>query len=118
MMLLDPDGAIKRTWELPIADAHGITLVEERGSESLWIADNGRKRQHSLGYEYPPSDGPFSGQVLKTSFNGEVLAKLPKPDIEVYRPGNYSPTFVAVNEEALGGFQHLPGTAGPIMVSQ
>ena len=69
MMLLDPDGAIKRTWELPIADAHGITLVEERGSESLWIADNGRKRQHSLGYEYPPSDGPFSGQVLKTSFN-------------------------------------------------
>lgn len=103
MMLLDTEGEVKLTWDLPIADAHGITLVEERGVESLWIADNGRKRQHGLGYGYPPSDGPFSGQVIKTSLDGEVLSKLTKPDIQVYRQGNYSPTFVAVNEEALGG---------------
>jgi hypothetical protein len=103
MMLLDTDGNIKRTWDLPIADAHGITLVEEGGVESLWIADNGRKRQYGLGYQYPPSDGPFFGQVMKTSLDGEVLWILSKPDIEAYREGNYSPTLVAVNEEALGG---------------
>ena len=102
-MLLDHEGSVKRTWSLPIADAHGITLVEEGGIESLWIADNGRKRQHALGYQYPPSDGPFSGQVIKTSLDGGIISILTKPDIEVYRRGNYSPTFVAVNEEALGG---------------
>ena len=103
MMPLDFDGNVQRAWDLPISDARGMTLVEEGGVESLWIADNGRKHQHGLGYQYQPFDGPFSGQVLKTSLDGEVLAKLPKPDIEVYRQGNYSPTFVAVNEKALGG---------------
>lgn len=98
MMLLDQEGSVKRTWYLPVADAHGITLVEERGAESLWIADNGRKRQHGLGYQYPPSDGPFSGQVIKTSLDGEIISTLPKPDIEVYRQGNYSPTLVAVTD--------------------
>ena len=103
MMLLDIEGNIKRTWDLPISDAHGITLVEEGGRESLWIADNGRKRQHALRYQYAPSDGPLSGQVLKASLDGEVVSRLSKPDIEVYREGNYSPTSVSVNEEALGG---------------
>jgi hypothetical protein len=50
MMMLGIEGNVKRTWDLPISDAHGITLVEEGGVESLWIADNGRKRQHGLGY--------------------------------------------------------------------
>jgi hypothetical protein len=56
MMLLDVDGNVKRTWDLPISDAHGITIVEEEGVELLWVADNGRKRQHGLGYQYPPSE--------------------------------------------------------------
>ena len=103
MMLLNAEGSVQRTWNLPISDAHGITIVEDGGMESLWIADNGRKRQHGLGYQYPSSDGPFSGQVIKTSLDGEIISTLPKPDIEVYRQGNYSPTLVAVNEEALGG---------------
>ena len=103
MMLLDIEGNVKRTWDLPISDAHGITLVEEAGVESIWIADNGRKRQHGLGYEYPPADGPFAGQVVKTSLDGEVPSILAKPDIEAYREGNYSPTYAAIHEESLGG---------------
>ena len=90
-----------------MADAHGITLVQdgikEGGTEYLWIADNGRKRQFQFGYEYPPSTGSYSGQVIKTTLNGEIVATLPKPDLPVYQEGNYSPTLVAVNEERHGG---------------
>ena len=96
-------GSLRQTWELSVADAHGITLVKEQGTEYLWIADNGRKRQFQLGYEYPPSTGPYSGKVIKTTLSGEIVATLPKPDLDVYREGNYSPTFVAVNEERHGG---------------
>ena len=103
IMVLDNGGNLKRTWELPVADAHGITLVQEGNTEYLWIADNGRKRQFDIGYDYPPSSDPYSGKGIKTTLDGEILATLPKPDLPVYREGNYSPTFVAVNEERHGG---------------
>ena len=103
IMVLDSTGSVKRTWELPVSDAHGITLVKDGATEYLWIADNGRKRQFQIGYEYPPSTGPYSGQVIKTTLDGEVVAALPKPDLPIYRDGNYAPTFVAVNEERHGG---------------
>ena len=101
ILVLDHTGGVRRTWELPVADAHGLTLVKEGGTEYLWVADNGRKRQFQIGYEYPPSTGPYSGQVIKTNMDGEIVATLPKPDLPVYREGNYSPTIVAVNEERL-----------------
>jgi len=103
IMILDSSGNLKRTWELQVADAHGITLVQEGNTEFLWIADNGRKRQFDTGYEYPPSSGPYSGKAIKTTLDGEILSTLPKPDLPVYQEGNYSPTFVAVNEERHGG---------------
>ena len=61
ILVLDGNGNVRRTWELPVADAHGITLVKEGDAEYLWIADNGRKRQFQIGYEYPPGTAPFSG---------------------------------------------------------
>lgn len=103
ILVLDSAGNVRRKWDLPVADAHGITLVKEGGVEYLWIADNGRKRQFQIGYEYPPSAGPYSGQVIKTTLNGDIVATLPKPDLLIYQEGNYSPTFVAVNEERHGG---------------
>ena len=103
ILVLDGSGGVIRTWDLPVADAHGITLVKEGTVEHLWIADNGLKCQYQLGYEYSPSTEPYSGQVVKTSLDGDILTTLPKPDIAVYREGNYSPTFVAVNEERYGG---------------
>ena len=103
MLVLNSGGKVQASWHLPVADAHGITLVNEGGAEFLWIADNGRKRQPDLGYEYPPSTGPFSGKVLKTTHDGQIVATLPKPDAQVYRQGNYSPTLVAVDEARHGG---------------
>ena len=79
-------------------------MVKEGATESLWIADNGRKRDYRLGYEYPPAAaGPSSGQVLKTTLDSEILFTLAKPDLAIYREGNYAPTFVAVNEEHHAG---------------
>jgi len=100
-MVFDEKGELVRSWQVNLSDAHGITLVNEGGTELLWIADNGRKRQHSLGYEYP--DGETRGQVLKMDLEGKVLASLQRPDLDVYREGMYSPTWVAVNEERHGG---------------
>ena len=101
IMVLDREGNLLRSWDIPLTDAHGMTLVEENGTEYLWIADNGAKRQASLGYDYPP--GPRKGQVLKTTLDGETLMSLDRPDLEVYREQEYSPTWVAVNEERHGG---------------
>jgi DNA-binding beta-propeller fold protein YncE len=101
IMVLDLEGNLLRSWDIPVADAHGITLVEEDGAEYLWIADNGAKRQAGLGYDYPP--GPRKGQVLKTALDGRTVMSLDRPDLEVYREQEYSPTWVAVNEERHGG---------------
>ena len=103
MLVFDRTGNLKRSWSINVADAHGITVVQEGGAERLWIADNGRKRQWATGYQYPPSTGPYAGQVLKTNLNGQTLLTLHRPDIPTYQEGNYSPTFVAVNEERYGG---------------
>ncbi len=103
MLVFDPSGRLERTWNISVADAHGITLVEEGGTEFLWIADNGRKRQYDISYEYPQSPERFSGKVVKTTLDGEIVMELEKPDLEIYRGGNYSPTFVVVNEQQAGG---------------
>ncbi len=103
IVVLGSAGSVLRTWDLAVADAHGMTLIKEGGADYLWIADNGRKRQFQLGYDYPPSTGPYSGKVIKTTLDGEIVSTLPKPDLAVYQEGNYSPTFVAVNEERHGG---------------
>ena len=101
MMVFDRDGSLARSWPVDLSDAHGITLVNEGGRELLWIADNGRKRQHDIGYEYP--SGETRGQVLNMDLEGTVLSSLQRPDLDVYREGMYSPTWVAVNEEQHGG---------------
>ena len=101
MMVFDPDGTLVRTFPVDLSDAHGITVVKEDGEERLWVADNGRKRLPDIGYDYP--GGEVRGQVLKMDLEGNVLASLEKPDLDVYREGMYSPTWVAVNEERHDG---------------
>ena len=101
MMVFNPDGTLVRTFPVELSDAHGITLVNESGQDLLWIADNGRKRLPGLGYDYP--GGETRGQVLKMDLQGNILARLIRPHLDVYREGMYSPTWVAINEESYGG---------------
>lgn len=103
LLVFDRAGKLKHSHDTGLTEAHGITLVKEGGSEYLWIADNGRKRQPGIGYQYPGGGGQYSGQVVKTTLDGRVVTTLAKPDHPVYREGNYSPTFVMVNEERFGG---------------
>jgi DNA-binding beta-propeller fold protein YncE len=78
-----------------------MTLAKDGDQEVLWVADNGRKRQAGLEYGYP--DDTVRGQALKMDLHGNVLMSIQRPDLEVYREGVYSPTFIVVNEERLGG---------------
>ncbi len=103
VLILDQDGNLLRSWDSGLTEGHGISLVKEGESEYLWFADNGRKRDPTLEYEYPPGGGPVSGRVIKTSLYGQVVMELSPPDLPIYREGNYMPTSVAVNEERYGG---------------
>ncbi|MCH8309979.1 MAG: hypothetical protein IIB17_05725 [Chloroflexi bacterium] len=97
MLVFDSQGRLVRSWETDFTDAHGITIVNEGGVEYLWVADNGRKRSHTLGYEY--GDSEATGQAVKITLRGEVVQRLKRPDLSVYETGLYSPTSVAVNNE-------------------
>ena len=103
VMTFDADGNLLSSWQGDFADAHGITLVNEDGVEFLWIADNGSKRSHRHDYDYPPGASDDSGQVFKTTLDGEVVTRLETPPHPVYETARYSPTTVAVNEERFGG---------------
>ena len=101
LMVFDQDGNFKRSLDSGVTETHGMTLATEGDTEYLWIADNGRKRRPSTGYEYPP--GTVTGQVVKKSLDGETLVKLETPGMAMYESGDYMPTWVAVNEERSGG---------------
>ena len=101
MLVFDQAGNLRRSWDTDLTEAHGITLVKEGESEYLWIADNGRKRAPQVGYEYPP--GGKGPRVIKMTMHGETVMSLQVPELPVYRDAMYSPTFVTINEERLGG---------------
>ena len=103
VMTFDGDGNLLSSWQGDFADAHGITLVNEGGVEFLWIADNGSKRSHDHGYEYPPGESPVPGKAFKTTLDGGPVMSLETPALPVYEDTRYSPTAVAVNEERFGG---------------
>ena len=101
VLVFDGSGNLRDSWDSGLTDAHGITLVREDGSDYLWIADNGRKRDPSTDYEYPAT--PKRAQVVKMTLEGRTVMSLRSPDLPVYEKGSYFPTWVAVNEERNGG---------------
>jgi hypothetical protein len=106
LLVLNADGAVVRTIPTDLCEAHGITLVEEDGVEYLWIADCGVKMTPGApapeGYEM--SVGARGGQVVKLTLQGDVVMRLATPPVPQYADGGgYAPTWVAVDEERLGG---------------
>lgn len=62
--------------------AHGLTLIEEGGTEYLWLADQASK------------------EVAKTTLEGETIMHLQQPDHKTYAEGGgYTPTWVAQNPD-------------------
>ncbi|HUX88540.1 MAG TPA: 6-bladed beta-propeller [Chloroflexota bacterium] len=101
LLVLEPNGRLKRTIATDLIEGHGITIVKEGNTEYLWIADTGMKRTPESNFQYPvASPGP---RVVKMTLGGQIVAELARPSLPIYEAGKYTPTWVAVNEESRGG---------------
>jgi DNA-binding beta-propeller fold protein YncE len=69
-----PDGEEVVAWGDHFGGAHGLTLVEEEGTEFLWLTDQN------------------SGAVVKATLDGRIVQEIERPD-----DLSYKPTWVAVN---------------------
>lgn len=85
VLVYDRHGRLLDAWGERFPGAHGLNLVTERGVEFLWLTDE------------------HSGEVVKTTLDGEFVQSLQKPALKIYEQGRYSPTWVAVNEKRFGG---------------
>ncbi len=85
VLLFDAHGNLMKSWGDRFLGAHGLTLVQEGGEEFLWLTDQ------------------YSGEVVKTTIEGQTIMNLGVPDLPVYKGGKFSPTWVAVYEERFGG---------------
>lgn len=85
VLVLDAAGTLLDAWGDRFLGAHGLTLVREDGRELLWLTDE------------------HSGEVVKTTLDGETLLSLEPPPLAAYEGGTYAPTWVAVFEERFGG---------------
>ena len=101
VLAFNPFGALVRSWEAPVTEAHGMALAVEGSTEYLWIADPGAKRNPRTGYQYGPA--PRRGQVIKFRLDGHVAMELARPNLAAYASGTYSPTSVTVFQERHGG---------------
>lgn len=85
VLILNPDGTLDDAWGDRFPGAHGLTLVEEEGTAFLWLADS------------------KTGEVVKTTLDGQTVLNLQRPALAIYESGKYAPTWVAVHEERHGG---------------
>lgn len=85
VLVFDSGGKLIDWWGDRFLGAHGMTLVKQGDTEYLWLTDQG------------------TGEVVKTTLDGQTILNLDRPDHPVYQKANYSPTWVAVNEERFGG---------------
>ncbi len=101
LLELTTDGGLVRSVEVPITEAHGITVCPGGSSAGVWLADNGRKRQPARDYNYVR--GRKGGHVLRMSLSGEVAMELHAPRLPIYDSGTFSPTQVAIWRSVDGG---------------
>lgn len=71
ILILSPEGDLLNSFDVPLVETHGITIVEEEGEELLYIADVS---------EWQEADG----KVIKVDMKGNVLAEIHKMDIPGY----------------------------------
>ena len=103
VLTFDNHGKFLKSWESNTVETHGLRLVTENDREYLWIADPGRKRRVSDGYQNPPDTVHILGKAVKKTLDGHTEMVLEHPDIPVYDHNGFLPTDVAVNEEIYGG---------------
>jgi hypothetical protein len=85
VLIFNTEGRLTDSWGDRFPGAHGLTLVEEGGTEYLWLTD----------YK--------TGEVVKTTLEGESVLSLPFPSFKGYDDPKYAPTWLTVFEERFGG---------------
>ncbi len=86
VLFFSPEGILEKSWGTDFLGAHGLTLVEENGTEYLWLTDQN------------------SAVVVKMTLSGEEVQRLERPPHPRYlEGGKYAPTWVAVAEKKVGG---------------
>jgi hypothetical protein len=101
----DRSGATTRLIEVTGVDDdfHGITLVEENGTELLWVADTatllfGGQDELEIRPVAP------AGKVVQLDLGGKIVRRLEQPPHPEYASGaEYRPTRVCVDEQRVGG---------------
>src|SRR5690606_10100114 len=61
ILIFNKDGKLISSWGYRFGGAHGLTVTEENGEEFLWLTDQ------------------YSGEVIKTTINGEIKLSINKP---------------------------------------
>jgi sugar lactone lactonase YvrE len=86
VLRFDAEGKLKNAWGDRFGGAHGMTVALDGEVPVLWLTDQN------------------SAEVVKTTLDGRALLNLQRPEIPAYQGGGrFVPTWVAVNEERLGG---------------
>jgi hypothetical protein len=101
VVILTTEGELVRSFEIPVIEAHGMTLSTLGPNQSIWIADNGRKRHPDHEYEYLPD--PLHSKVVRVSMDGLVEMELFEPSVPALQGGIFSPTSVIAFDENLRG---------------
>jgi hypothetical protein len=103
VIILTTEGELVRSFEIPVTEAHGLTLSTdaEGTTQSIWIADNGRKRDPDYNYDYMPD--PMQSKVVRVSMSGLVEMKLNEPAIPGLQGEPFSATSVIAFDAHLGG---------------
>jgi len=103
VIILTTEGELVRSFEIPVTEAHGLTLsTDAQGTtQSIWIADNGRKRDPDYDYDYMPD--PLQSKVVRVSMSGMVEMELNEPAVPGLQGESFSATSVMAFDEHLGG---------------
>ena len=94
VQVIAPDGTLRTTVEMPVAEAHGMTYDRSTGLERLWLADAANQLRLDAGYAFPTTSE--TSTVVAVSIDGRELQRLGRPDHPAYRDGAYRPTAVAI----------------------
>ena len=101
IVILTTDGRLVRSFGVPVVEAHGLTLATDGYTQSIWLADNGRKRDPDHDYDYMPE--PPIGKAIRVSMTGEVELELDTPAHSAYESGLFSPTSAIAFDDRCGG---------------
>jgi DNA-binding beta-propeller fold protein YncE len=101
VVILTTEGELVRSFEIPVTEAHGLTLSTQGLTQSIWIADNGRKRDPGYNYDYVPD--PLQSKVVRVSMAGLVEMELFEPAVPGLQGADFSATSVIAFDEHLGG---------------